>query len=94
MSNEDEGQFSVAFGANSLRLNMEDLRRRNEAFMPDGEHAWVIDAVYALDDPETALDRMELGEENFVGVTDIHCLLCHAPYDKAIRHHKCPQVLP
>lgn len=61
--------------------------------MPDNGHAWVIQVVYALDDPEQALDNMSLDAENFVGVTAIACLLCNEPYRTANRFHKCSQTL-
>jgi hypothetical protein len=73
--------------------NLDEIRRSRQPVMPDGEHAWVIDAVYALPDPEVALDSMDLGLDNFIGITQIHCLMCHVPYSTAIRHHKCDQTL-
>lgn len=89
---EDERSFSVNF-ADGTSYDMAEIRRREQAFMPDGEHAWVLYAIYAIDDPEKSMDDMELGAENFVGVSQIHCLLCHEDYATAKRHHKCPQRL-
>lgn len=90
----DEGSsFSVNF-ATGVEYDLEAIRRRKQAFMPDGEHAWVIGTVFSLDDPEQAMDSMELGANNFVGVTGIHCLLCSVRYSSRIRHHKCSQTRP
>jgi hypothetical protein len=69
----------------------EDLRQRQSAFLPDNSHAWVILAVYALDDPEQAMDEMTLNAENFIGVSGICCLLCQVNYKGTNRYHKCPQ---
>jgi hypothetical protein len=87
----DDGAFHVDF-ATGRRYNLDEIRRRNAALMPDGEHAWVIGTVYGLDDPDQAMDKMELGQDNFVGVTSIHCLLCAVDYKPLIRHYKCPQT--
>lgn len=57
-----------------------------------GGHGWVIQTVHALDDPEQAMDSMELTEKTFVGVSDIHCLWCRVSYDTAIRSGTCSQV--
>lgn len=86
----DDGTFAVNFGT-GRRFEVEDIRQQKRAFMPDGEHAWVINTVYALDNPELSMNEMELGSENFVGVTTIHCLLCGVEYTSEIRHYKCPQ---
>jgi hypothetical protein len=72
------------------RIRLDDIRRQAGPLMPDGEHAWVIHVVYALDDPEQALDEMDLGIEKFIGLTAIHCLLCNEEYGTVNRHHKCP----
>ncbi len=84
-------EFNISF-AGGRRIGMDELRQAKTPLMPDGGHAWVINAICGLDDPEQALDRMELGETNFVGVTDIYCLVCHTKYQTMIRHFKCPQV--
>jgi len=57
--------------------------------MPAGVHAWVISAVYAIADPEQAMDDMTLDVENFVGVSPLHCLLCGVNYRTKIRYAKC-----
>jgi len=88
----DDASFHVDF-ATGHRYNLGEIRDRREAFMPDGGHSWVISALYGVDDPEVAMDALELGPDNFVGVTDIHCLLCAVEYATSIRHHKCPQQL-
>ncbi len=75
------------------QISLEEVRKAKEALMPDGEHAWVINAIYVLDDPEQAMDEMELGADNFIGVTTIHCLLCHEHYSTEKRHHKCPKTI-
>jgi hypothetical protein len=81
--------------ASSTRtIDLDDIRRRRAAIMPDGGHGWVIQVVFALDDPETALDHMELGADKLVGFTDIHCLLCQERYTTTNRYHKCPQHPP
>lgn len=85
--------FEINF-ANGVRYDLDEIRQRRQSFMPDGEHAWVIHVVYGVDDPDGALDNMELGAEEFVGVTDITCLLCFVPYQPEIRHHKCTQQKP
>jgi CRISPR/Cas system-associated endoribonuclease Cas2 len=87
----DEESFTVNF-ATGPRYDIEEIRRRKEAFMPDGEHAWVISSVFAVDDPEQAMDEMKLGAENFIGVTRISCLLCLVDYATERRHHKCSQT--
>jgi hypothetical protein len=86
----DENSFAVNF-ASGTRYDLDMIRRRKQAFMPDGGHSWVIAAVYGLDNPDAEMDSMELGEDNFVGVTNIHCLLCIEDYSPEKRHHKCPQ---
>jgi hypothetical protein len=92
MSDDKKG-FEVNFSSGH-RYDLDEIRRRKEAFMPDGEHAWVISTIFAVEDPEQAMDDMELGAENFIGVGDIHCLLCAARYTSDSRRHKCPQTLP
>lgn len=87
---EQAGFFHIDFGTGQS-IDLEALRRRRSAFMPDNGHAWVIQTVYAIDDPERALGTMELGADNFVGVTAISCLLCAERYRSANRFHKCPQ---
>lgn len=89
----DDGSFKVHF-ATGRSLNLAEVLQRKEAVMPDGGHAWVIHTVFALDDPEQALDDMTLGGENFVGVSPIHCLLCGIEYVSLIRYFKCPQKRP
>lgn len=89
---DKQGLFEVSF-ATGHRVNMDEIRRRRSAFMPDNGHAWVISTVHALDDPEQALDEMTLDAATFVGVTAIYCLVCNERYDTAKRFHKCPQRL-
>lgn len=86
----DEAGFEIKFGTGRT-MDLEAIRNQRSALMPDGEHAWVIMAAYGLDDPEAALDDMELGPEQFVGLSQIHCLLCGEEYRSVNRHHKCPQ---
>lgn len=88
----DSTSFEVSF-ATGQKFDLDALRKRRSAFMPDNGHAWVISAVYALDDPEQSLDRMELTAESFVGVTEIKCLLCGEVYKTVNRFHKCPQEM-
>lgn len=92
MTAGDDGMFKVEFGSGAT-VNLDELRKRRSAFMPDGGHAWVISTVHALDDPERALDRMELGPATLVGITAIQCLLCHEEYRTLNRFHKCPQTI-
>lgn len=82
--------FEVNF-ATGRRFDLDAIRKQRSAFMPDNGHAWVISVIYGIDDPEKALDDMELGEENFIGVVPMYCLLCTVEYRSAIRFHKCPQ---
>lgn len=89
---DDTGTFTIDF-ASGKRYDLYDIRKRRAAFMPDNGHAWVIGAMYGLDDPEQAMDSMELNAENFVGVTAVHCLLCSLPYTTKRRFFKCPQVV-
>lgn len=89
-SADDAESFSVDF-ATGPKYDVDEIRRRKEAFMPDGEHCWVITAVYGIDDPDEAMDSMSLGPENFVGVTPLRCLLCNVQYQPTIRHYKCSQ---
>lgn len=87
-----DGTFSVDF-ATGRKVDLDELRSLGQPVMPDGEHAWSITVVYAIDDPERALDSMELDERNFLGVGGLRCLLCNVRYDTRIRHHKCPQKI-
>lgn len=89
----DSPYFAVSF-ASGTRIDIDDIRQRQQAFMPDGEHGWVISAIFGIDDPESSLDSMTLDDESFVGVTNIRCLLCGVPYRSEIQHYKCPQVVP
>lgn len=89
MTTGSEESFSVNF-ANGRRMDVDEVRRCGRAFMPDGQHAWVISVVYGIDNPEQALDTMELTDRNFVGVTAIRCLLCNEEYRTVNRFHKCP----
>jgi hypothetical protein len=90
----EDPYFTVSF-ATGARYDIDAIRKRQQAFMLDGEHAWVVHAVFAVEDPELALDDMELGADNFVGVSaDIYCLLCLTKYRTKIRHYKCPQQAP
>lgn len=52
-------------------------RRRQEGRT---DHQFVVMPVYALADPEQALDDMTLGVENLLGFTPIHCLWCGREY--------------
>lgn len=87
-----DSEFTVNF-ASGRSVDLDETRRRSSPFMPDNGHAWVINTVFALDDPEQALDEMELTDKNFVGVTTIHCMLCHTEYVSSNRFHKCPQKM-
>jgi hypothetical protein len=87
---DDEQSFSINF-ADGRRYDIDAVRRSKEAFMPDGEHAWVISVIHGIDDPDQSLELMTLDGDSFVGVTAIHCLLCTEKYAPSIRHHKCPQ---
>ena len=88
MSGDTGAAFSVNF-ASGQTVNLDQLRRLGENFMPFGRHGWVISTVFVIEDPEKAMDDMELGPENFVGVTAIRCLLCNEEYRTAIRYEKC-----
>jgi hypothetical protein len=88
-----DGEFSINF-ATGTSINLDALRKRRSAFMPDNGHAWVISTIYALDDPERSLDEMSLDATNFIGVSSIHCLMCTERYATENRYHKCPQSLP
>lgn len=91
-TDDESGAFHIDF-ANGKKINLDEVRAQKSAFMPDNSHAWVIYTVYGLDDPEQSLDLMELGAENFVGVSPIHCLVCQVEYDSSIRFNKCSQVV-
>lgn len=88
----DDGSFTVSFSSGA-RYNIDDIRSGKEALMPDGEHAWVISAIYGLDNPDAEMDSMVLDESNFLGVSPIRCLICAELYTGTNRRHKCPQVL-
>lgn len=88
-----EESFTIDF-ATGVTYDLDAIRKRQSAFMPDNGHSWVVSTVYALDDPEQAIDAMELGPDNFVGITAVHCLLCAEPYVTTNRYGKCPQQLP
>ncbi len=62
-----------------LDLNVLRERRRRQP----GEHLWVVSLLYRIEDPETALDDMELGGHNLVGAQPIVCLWC-------VRNYKGP----
>jgi hypothetical protein len=88
-----ESGFHVDLGG-GRQYNLDEIRALGKPVMPDGGHAWAISVVHSLDDPDQALDNMMLDEKTFVGVSDIHCLLCHVTYEPKIRHYKCSQQLP
>lgn len=69
-----------------------DLAKLREAWahVEGAKHAWVIGALFALEDPEQALDDMELGTENLVGFNPVHCLWCHVRYRTEDRYAECP----
>lgn len=90
---DDDGTFAINFGS-GRRIDLDELRSRGEAIMPDGEHGWSISVAYGIDDPEKALDDMSLDESNFIGISSIHCLFCNVRYSTDNRHHKCSQRLP
>lgn len=86
----DDG-FTVDL-SDGVRYDLDRIRTRNdESFMPDGQHAWIISAVYAIDDPEESMNLMTLGESNFIGVSAIRCLLCNEQYAGSNRYYKCSQ---
>lgn len=98
MTARDDG-FRIDFaGGRKLNLDMvrQRLRQRRSAFMPDGGHAWVVSTTYAIDDPGMAMDMMELDDTNFIGVSNIYCLLCNEAYAEngVNRSYKCSQTLP
>jgi hypothetical protein len=84
--------FEMKIGG--TRFDLDAIRRQQSALMPDGGHAWVIHVVHAVEEPEEALDMMELDEKSFVGVSDIACLMCHEVYSSVNRFYKCSQQLP
>ncbi len=86
----DDGMFSINFGSGQT-YDLDYVRSLRKAFMPDGEHAWVISVVHGIDDPDKAMDDMSLDADSFVGVTAIKCLLCGTEYAPEIRHFKCSQ---
>lgn len=92
-NDDDPAGFHIDF-AHGRRVNLDAIRQRRSAFMPDNGHAWVISTTYALDDPEGSLETMQLDDTNFVGVSPIYCLLCQQEYVSANRFHKCTQTLP
>lgn len=85
------GAFRIDFSG-ERSFDLEAIRRNRSAFMPDNGHAWVISTVFAIDDPEQALDSMALGAENFVGIAPIYCLMCSEKYRGVNRFYKCSQV--
>lgn len=89
----NDNQFSVNF-ASGRKISLDEMRKRKSVFMPDNRHAWVISTIFALDDPEQALDEMVLDDKNFVGVAGIQCLLCGDTYRSTNRFHECPQAPP
>lgn len=92
MRGGEDVAFEIDF-ATGTKINLDELRRRRSAFMPDNGHAWTIQVVHALDDPEQALDSMMLDADSFIGVTAIACLLCGEEYRTVNRFHKCSQTL-
>lgn len=89
ITEEPDGTFHVDF-ATGTRLDLDELRARKKLKTSNGVHAWVIQAVFAIDDPTMAMDNMELGANNFVGVTDIHCMVCNESFREHLRYLKCP----
>jgi hypothetical protein len=85
------GMFEVDARDTSVEVDLEALRGLPGKLMPGGRHGWVIAVFHAIDDPERALDDMELTGESFVGLTPIHCLWCHARYDITVRFATCSQ---
>jgi hypothetical protein len=86
---DDQTGFAVDY-SRPRAINVNSLAA-DQPVMPNGEHAWVIMVIHGIDDPEQAMDDMELTAETFVGVTQIHCLLCHVDYKIELRHAKCSQ---
>lgn len=66
-----------------------DAVRARIASRIDGAHAWVVGVMYAVDDPEQALDDMFLGEHNLLGFRPIHCLWCGEPYSGIVAAKRC-----
>jgi hypothetical protein len=58
-----------------LDLSEEDLKARFPQ-RKKGEHSWVIGMVFTIDDPEQALDSMELGADNVMALVPIYCVFC------------------
>lgn len=63
--------------------------RARMASRVEGTHAWVVGVIYAVDDPERALDDMSLGEHNLLGFQPIHCLWCGEPYSDIVADKRC-----
>lgn len=92
---EDSKEPTLTFGEPELidtsvrvELNLEDLRSRRIKGL-NVPHLWVIGTVYHLADPEQALDDMELGSHNLVGVTQIYCLWCLKQYHIDLKDAVC-----
>ena len=89
----DAGMFKIEFG-NGQSTNLDQIMARHRTISTKGGHVWVIAVVFTIDDPEQALDNMTLDDENFAGLGNILCLLCHEPYKTTNRHDECLQARP
>ncbi len=84
----DEDTFEVSFGSGAT-LDITTLRERLAAAQASTRHIWCINICYVLTDPDEALESMELGQEQFLGVSPIVCLLCNSMYEPQIRNDPC-----
>lgn len=90
MSDAVSFEFSFADGT---RIDLEELGRRTSKINNNGRHQWTISVMYNVADPDQAMDTMELGGDNFIGLTPIHCMICLTEYEAHLRYKQCPLVV-
>jgi hypothetical protein len=60
------------------RLNA--LVQRVHADAAAGVHVWTVMLIHRVQDPEAAMDDMEMSGDNLIGIDGINCLICEAVY--------------
>lgn len=74
----DPSSVAEVDASSPVHLTQDDLRLARR--VRDGTHQWVVGLVYAVSDPEQALDDMTFGGHNLIGALPIYCLWCQAGY--------------
>lgn len=76
----DTGQVDEVDASGSFTLPMAQIRAQRARSAQAGEHTWVAALLFAVGDPEVALDDLSLGAHNLFCAQPIACFWCGEKY--------------